>query len=143
MVYMPLKTRLKGFTRLLVLGVGNEFKGDDAVGIEFARQLKRRVGFSADLNVVEAGVAPENFTWVIRSFHPSHILIVDAAKMGMPTGSTRIVEKGEIDSLSFSTHNLSLSFLADYLEKEFSFRAGYGSFEAADKNSTGESPQVN
>jgi hydrogenase 3 maturation protease len=119
MVLIPLKRRLRGFTRLLVLGIGNQLKGDDAAGIELARQLKRQVGLSKEISVVEGGVAPENFTWVIRDVHPSHILIVDAAKMGMQAGSMRIVEKGEIDSFSFSTHNLSLSFFADYLEKEF------------------------
>nr|MDO8134273.1 hydrogenase maturation peptidase HycI [Candidatus Njordarchaeum guaymaensis] len=119
MAYITLKEKLKGFKRLLVLGVGNQLKGDDAAGIEFARQLKRRVGLSSEMSIIEAGVAPENFTWGVRKFHPSHILVVDAAQMGMRPGSTRIVEKGEIAGFSFSTHNLSLSFLVGYLEKEF------------------------
>jgi hydrogenase 3 maturation protease len=99
--------------------VGNELKGDDAAGIEFVRRLKRQVGKSDVVNIVEAGVAPENFMWVIRKFHPSHILIVDAAKMGMSPGSVRIVEKSEVAGFNFSTHNLSLSFLVSYFEKEF------------------------
>nr|MDO8100259.1 hydrogenase maturation peptidase HycI [Candidatus Njordarchaeota archaeon] len=119
MAYTLLKGKLKGFSRLLILGVGNHLKGDDAAGIEFARQLKRQVGFSSKINIIEAGLAPENFTWVIRKFHPSHILIVDAAQMGMPPGSMRIVEKGEIAGFSFSTHNLSLSLLVSYIKKEF------------------------
>jgi len=119
MAYSLLKEKLKGFIRLLVLGVGNELKGDDAAGIEFARQLKRQIGLSSEINIIEAGLAPESFTWVIRKFHPSHILIVDAAQMGMPPGSARIVEKGEIAGFSFSTHNLSLSILVSYIKKEF------------------------
>jgi hydrogenase 3 maturation protease len=119
MAHVLLKEKLKGFTRLLVLGVGNQLKGDDSAGIEFARQLKQQVKSQGKVNIIEAGVAPENFTWAIRKFRPSHILIVDAAQMRMLPGSTRIVEKGEIAGFSFSTHNLSLSFLVGYLEKEF------------------------
>jgi hydrogenase 3 maturation protease len=119
MDHMPLADRLEDCERLLVLGVGNELRGDDAAGIEFARRLKRRLGRSNIISVVEAGVVPENFIGVVRKFRPSHILVVDAARMGTPPGSMRIVEKSEISGLSFSTHNLSLSFLVSYFEKEF------------------------
>jgi hydrogenase 3 maturation protease len=113
-----LRMRLKSVKRLLVLGIGNELEGDDGAGIVLARRLKKDWGMSGRLCALEVGLAPENFISAIRGFDPSHILVVDAADMGLSPGSARIVEKSEIAGLAVSTHGLSLSFLIDYLEKE-------------------------
>jgi hydrogenase 3 maturation protease len=43
---------------------------------------------------------------------------VDAAQMGLPPGSARIVEKDEITGFGFSTHALPLSVLVDRLQKD-------------------------
>jgi hydrogenase 3 maturation protease len=112
-----LKERLKGVKRLLVIGVGNELGCDDAAGVDLAKQLKKGLHKSRRASVIEAGATPENFTSVVNDFHPSHIVIVDAAKMGLQPGSVRIVEKAEITGFSYSTHTLPLSFLIGLLEK--------------------------
>lgn len=117
MVGDSLRERLKGVKRLLVIGVGNELGCDDAAGVELSRQLKKGLRKSGRASVVEAGATPENFTSVVNKLHPSHIVIVDAAKMGLQPGSVRIVEKAEITGFSYSTHTLPLSFLIGLLEK--------------------------
>jgi hydrogenase 3 maturation protease len=38
--------------------------------------------------------------------------------MGLPPGSVRIIEREMISGLTISTHSLSLSLIAEYLEKE-------------------------
>jgi hydrogenase 3 maturation protease len=112
-----LKERLRGIGHLLVIGVGNELGCDDAAGVELSRQMKREFPRSKKVSIIEAGTTPENFTSSVSRLCPSHILIVDAAQMGLPAGSVRIVERGEIGGFTFSTHSLPLSFLIDYLEK--------------------------
>jgi len=110
--------RLRGASRLLVLGVGNELKGDDGGGVELARRLKEEGYLQRGVRIIEAGATPENFTAAIRKYHPSHVLIVDVAEMGLQPGSVRIVEKDDMAGLSFSTHVLPLSLLIDYLQNE-------------------------
>jgi len=112
-----LAERLRGLKHLLIVGVGNELGCDDAAGVQLARTVKREFSRSKRMSAVEAGTTPENFTSIIRRFRPSHVLIVDAAKMGMPPGSLRILERNEITGFDFSTHSLPLSILIDYLEK--------------------------
>jgi hydrogenase 3 maturation protease len=117
MIKDSLKEQLKDVKRLLVIGVGNELGCDDAAGVELARQLKKGLPKSGRASVIEAGTTPENFTSAVNNLHPSHIVIVDAAKMGMQPGSVKIIEKAEITGFSYSTHTLPLSFLIDFLEK--------------------------
>ncbi|WXG43078.1 MAG: hydrogenase maturation peptidase HycI [Promethearchaeati archaeon SRVP18_Atabeyarchaeia-1] len=110
--------RLKDAKRLAVLGIGSVLQGDDEAGLELARRLSRERRLSRRVRAIEAGMAPENFISAIRRFNPSQILVIDAADMGLPPGSIRIVDRGEIAGLPISTHGLPLSFLIEYLEKE-------------------------
>jgi len=112
-----LKERLRDSEHLLIVGVGNELGSDDGAGVELSRKLKREFRGAKKVSVIEGGTTPENFTSIIRKLRPSHILIIDAAQMGLRPGSVRIIEKGEISGFGFSTHSLPLSFLIDYLEK--------------------------
>jgi hydrogenase 3 maturation protease len=116
-MFEELRERLNGVKRLLVIGVGNALGCDDAAGVELSRRLKKGLPKSGRASVIEAGASPENFTSVVNRLHPSHIVIVDAAKMGLQPGSVRIVEKAEITGFSYSTHTLPLSFLIGLLEK--------------------------
>jgi hydrogenase 3 maturation protease len=59
---------------------------------------------------------PENLTGQIRAFGPSHLILIDAADMGLPPGSVELLETKDIlNTASFSTHSLPLSVLSDYL----------------------------
>lgn len=112
-----LAERMRGLKHLLIVGVGNELGCDDAAGIHLSRRIRREFPRSKRMSSIEAGTTPENFTSIIRGLRPSHVLIVDAAKMGMAPGSLRILQKNEIMGFDFSTHSLPLSILIDYLEK--------------------------
>jgi len=64
------------------------------------------------------GTAPENFTAPIRRAAPSLLVIVDAAEMGLPAGSIRIIPPEKIDDTSIGTHMLPLSHLITYLSPD-------------------------
>lgn len=117
-----LRTRLKDAERLLVLGVGNEFEGDDGVGVALVRRLKKRWRSSRRFCAIDAGLTPENSIAAIRRFDPTHVLLVDAADMGLPPGSIGIIERSMISGVAISTHGLSLSLIVDYLEREIGAR---------------------
>ena len=119
--------------RLAVLGIGNELNGDDAAGVLVARALRDGICGSVGPGsswtaptldghflVIEAGLAPENFTGTLRRFHPELVLLVDAAELGQPPGTVAWVGWAEAGGWSGSTHTLPPSVLAHYLVEELS-----------------------
>jgi hydrogenase 3 maturation protease len=71
---------------------------------------------------VNGGPAPENTTAEIRQLSPSLVIIVDAADMGGPAGTVRVLDPGAVSAASFGTHGLALGVLADYLRAEMKCR---------------------
>lgn len=99
--------------RVAVLGIGNELRGDDAAGVLVARSL---TGADADhLLVIDAGLAPENQTGLLRRFQPDLVLIVDAAELGEEAGTVRWLSWEQTDGLTASTHTTPPSMLGRFL----------------------------
>jgi hydrogenase 3 maturation protease len=75
-----------------------------------------------NIRLFDGGTAPENLTGEIVRGRPSHILLVDAADMGLKPGTAALIEPAIVGGMSFSTHVLPLSILADYLKCALSCR---------------------
>ncbi len=110
--------RPDGRPRLAIVGVGSELRGDDAAGVMAARGLQTALAGRKDVLVLEAGLAPENCTGVLRRFAPELVLLVDAAQMHAEPGVIHVLTTEQIGGLSASTHTLPLSMLAFYLNAE-------------------------
>jgi hydrogenase 3 maturation protease len=109
-----------GARRVAVLGVGSVLRSDDAAGVRVANALRRyRLPGVA---TVDGGSAPENCTAELRRISPSHLVIVDCAQMGEDAGAVRLIEAADIAGVSFGTHALPLSVLADYVAREIGCR---------------------
>jgi hydrogenase 3 maturation protease len=104
--------------RTAILGIGQELRGDDALGLEIARRLQKKLSGREDVLILLAGPAPENFTGALRRFAPQRVILVDAALMGEPPGAARWLDWRAATGFSASTHSLPLSALAGYLETE-------------------------
>jgi len=114
-----LEKELAGWSRVAILGLGNEFGGDDSLGLLAARKIKQTLPKNIDgVKIFEAGVAPENFTGVLRNLLPSHVILIDSAEMGERAGYIKVVNPYEIKEAIPSTHSLPLSVLAEYIERE-------------------------
>jgi hydrogenase 3 maturation protease len=59
--------------------------------------------------------APENLTGAIAAFRPSHLVLVDAAELGLAPGEMQLIDPRAIAGTSFSTHMLPLRIILDYL----------------------------
>jgi hydrogenase 3 maturation protease len=103
----------------VIVGIGSEFRGDDAAGVLVARNLKKSVK-SPNVLIIEAGVAPENFTSEIKKFKPSHIILIDAADFEAKPGTVIFTDSSAAIGQSTSTHRLPLSMLSDYLHDQTS-----------------------
>jgi hydrogenase maturation protease len=104
--------------RLVVMGVGNVDRGDDAAGVCAADLLLKHAGRAIPrLKVIVAHHVPENFTGTVRAFGVDTVLILDAAAGGFPPGTLHLVDPGQIARGDVSTHRTPLSTLAEFLEK--------------------------
>jgi len=111
-----LHKKLSGAGRVLVLGVGSDLRGDDAAGMLAAEALNKiRSSFNIPLKIIFASTAPENFTGEIKRFLPTHIIIIDSADLGKKPGEAALAGLQEISGMSFSTHQLPLRIMFDYL----------------------------
>lgn len=104
--------------RLVLLGIGNEYCGDDAAGILLVRILEPQQSQNPNCLVLEAGTTPENFTGALRKFSPDLVLIIDIAQFGGTPGEIRWINLSEIGGLSASTHTLPLNIFTRYLTEE-------------------------
>ncbi len=113
--------RLEGASRIALLGIGSELRGDDAAGVLLVREVRlmERKGPFHHLAFegFEGGNAPENATGFIRGFRPSHIIVVDAADISLLPGEFREIFPEEISDLPFSTHTLPMKIVTEYLRQ--------------------------
>lgn len=115
---LQLNEFLKGYEKLLILGVGNELKRDDGVGPFIVDNLDEK----DNVICINAKTVPENFTGKIRKEQPSHVIIVDACLMGGEAGDIKIVDKDDFVNIGISTHSMSLSYFVNYLERDNDFK---------------------
>ena len=101
------RVRRRGL-RVLVLGIGNEMLGDDAVGHLLAQDLSavEAEGFLS----VPVGVAIENAGPLIRRHRADALILVDAAE-GIGGSAWGFLRPSRLDSFCHSTHSVPLSLL--------------------------------
>ena len=77
----------KGKKRIVICGIGNDIRGDDAFGVIVAERLK---GMIEDPNVliINCGEVPENYTGKIKDFEPDLVVFVDAVDFRGKSGNT-------------------------------------------------------
>jgi len=113
---VALKKQLNSALKIALLGVGSELRQDDACGILVAEKLKESCRLQCKkFRVFLGATAPENLTGEIKKFKPSHVIIVDAADTGKKAGSITLIKPREATGVSFSTHQLPLSIMVEYL----------------------------
>jgi len=111
-----LKDFLKNYDKIVILGIGNEIKGDDALGPNVVLKLNELFKENDNVIVFDGGTVPENYTGLIRKEKPSHIILVDAVEMKKDPGYIRVVQKDEIANYNISTHAMPVSFLIKFME---------------------------
>ncbi|ADD08505.1 hydrogenase maturation peptidase HycI [Candidatus Aciduliprofundum boonei] len=94
----------------VLMGIGNDLRGDDAIGIYIAKNFKKE-----GWKVIIAGQVPEDFTGEIKRIKPDLLILVDAALMGLQPGEFRVVPTDLIPNVAFSTHGMPLSFFINYI----------------------------
>jgi len=96
-------------TRLLIAGIGNEYRGDDAVGLIVARRLKERLADS--VTVIEQ--SGDGAALIEAWRNAQTVVVIDATMSGAAPGTIRRFDANAqpIPTASFrcSTHAFSLA----------------------------------
>ncbi len=110
---------LQDSEKIVFLGVGSPLRADDSIGLYIVNELEKQIKKNAkrECFFYLGESAPENFSGMIRSQSPSHVVIIDAAEMGREPGFFTLIAPEQIEGVSFSTHMLPLKILIDYLKK--------------------------
>jgi hydrogenase 3 maturation protease len=104
--------------KVALLGIGSDLRGDDAAGVLVAQSLSKQhrgKKLKKPFKVFIGGTAPENLTGEIRKYGPTHLIIVDAADLGLKKGTVRFIDPKETGGFSSSTHKMPMKIFVDYL----------------------------
>jgi hydrogenase 3 maturation protease len=108
---------LQGAERVLLVGVGNESRGDDGAGVLVAQAMEKHV--SSKLRVMNLEEAPARLLPDAIDFAPSHIIVVDATMFNALPGSVRLMRLDEMERVrSSSTHDLPVSVAVGLVTSE-------------------------
>lgn len=97
--------------RMVLVGVGNRLRGDDAFGPLLVGRLREKVPWA----VLDAGETPESYVGRIASFRPQNVLLLDALRHGAAPGSIGFFPSDAIPFQGISTHAISLRLFAELL----------------------------
>jgi len=114
--YEDLRGWLSDADKVVVAGIGNPIRSDDFVGVKIVHGLLGKV--SDRVFLIECETVPEDFIQQILDFDPSHVLLIDAAILGLKPGESKLVDPGQLtNSPALSTHMLPLRMFCDYIKR--------------------------
>lgn len=110
----------------VVVGIGNPWRGDDALGCLVAGHLRGSMEEGAAgrgaprprFRVVDAEEVPESHLDRIVRPAPDTVVLVDAVDLGAAPGSLAVLEVEELRGRETSTHRTPLALLAHYIRQQ-------------------------
>jgi hydrogenase maturation protease len=108
---------------LIFVGLGNDYRGDDAAGLIFVDRLNEISSFKAS-HFIRAGTNPENYLQEILDSKAQIVVFVDAARYGAKPGEINWLDAGNLNNVDISTHAFSIKMIEKYLtlHKKLQFR---------------------
>ncbi len=101
--------------RVVIIGMGNELRADDAVGLLVVRLLKP---YSHNrLHVFEGHMTPDVFIAPSCAAQPTHLLIVDAAELHKKPGTWQVLLPNEVEEGLFTTHTIPVVEMAAEIQR--------------------------
>ncbi|WP_457612438.1 hydrogenase maturation peptidase HycI [Methanocaldococcus sp.] len=119
-LYEKLKCWLNGCKKLAIIGLGNELKGDDAVGVYILKKFIKEKEYLIKNNIlfINAQTVPDFFLGIIKEFSPTHIIFIDCVLANKNPGEIILVDENSIKSYSYSTHTFPLEVIIKYIKKD-------------------------
>jgi hydrogenase 3 maturation protease len=99
---------------VLIMGIGNPCRGDDAAGSLVAQQITDAPG----VLVIDAQDVPEEYLTQAVNQRPDTVVLIDSVDLRSAPGAVALLDKDQVAGYWPSTHRVPLSLLMDYLERE-------------------------
>jgi|GEM_PF-185884 len=107
--------------RSVVMGIGNDLKGDDGIGWYVVEKLSKNLGPRENIHFIKVSV-PENHVSEVRDFLPGILIIIDSSDFKGNPGDVRLIGEDEIARTIGGTHATPVTlFLRLLLEDPESF----------------------
>jgi len=111
-----LKEWLSGAGSMVIAGIGNEIRRDDFVGVKIVRDLEGKV--PQNVHLIECETVPESFMDEIIQYKPTHVLLIDAAILGLKPGEVQLFDPCKVLNVPpISTHSLPVRVFCDYVKE--------------------------
>lgn len=111
-----LEKYLEKSEKIVIAGIGNPIRKDDAIGVKIIQELRNKV--PSRVILYECETIPESFIQPIIEVHPSHVLLIDVAYMKTKPGEIRLVNPENILNYSpITSHTLPLRVFCEFLTK--------------------------
>ncbi len=101
--------------RIAIVGLGNEYRTDDGVGVAAIRLLEDEVVGSAEVALFDADRNLVRYLSEIEEFKPSGLLFIDAANLGIEPGRIMVLDANEIVKQGILTHDSGLDLAMAYV----------------------------
>ena len=111
-LHEQLASRIQG--DVVVMGIGNPCRGDDAAGSLVVRQLRDFRG----VYVIDAQDVPENHWRQAVNQRPDTVVLIDSVNLDSAPGSVAVLDKDQIASHWPSTHRMPIGVLMSFFERE-------------------------
>ena len=98
---------------LVVIGIGNACRGDDAAGSRIVQQIRSL----SSVHVIDAQEVPENYLCRIAEQRPDTILLIDCVDLKSEPGSVALFDADQTAAYWPSTHRVPLSLLVEFLKR--------------------------
>ncbi|WP_456366524.1 hydrogenase 3 maturation endopeptidase HyCI [Thermococcus sp.] len=105
----------EGKKRIVICGIGNDIRGDDAFGVLVAERLKDVIK-NPNVLIINCGEVPENYTGKIKEFSPDLVVFVDAVDFKGDVGEYIIADPEGTIGEAVSTHGLPLKFVTGFMK---------------------------
>jgi hydrogenase 3 maturation protease len=113
--------------KIIILGVGNRMRGDDAIGSIVASELAAMIQDPKfklqDNNIIvfDTETTPENFIEKVVGLKPDRLIFIDACNFGGEAGEYKLFKEEKIKEIAYgllSTHTLPLVLTIELIKKQ-------------------------
>jgi len=102
--------------KIMIVGLGSELRGADAVGTLLAGDLE---GLSPRMVSLPAGIHIENAMYAVKGERPDLLILVDATSCtDLREGQWAFFPVERLDTLCHTTHSIPLRLIAEYWRRE-------------------------
>ncbi|NIO21366.1 MAG: hydrogenase maturation protease [Candidatus Aenigmarchaeota archaeon] len=100
--------------RSVIMGIGNDLKGDDGIGWYVVDILEKKLGYKEDIHFIKTSV-PENHVSEVKDFFPGVLIIVDSADFKGSPGNVRLIGEEEVVHNIGGTHTTPITLFMKLL----------------------------